>query len=125
METTEQELHPDAEWRASLAEGRFMLQRARQSGTVFFPPRIVEPGTGNADLEWIEATGMGTVYSVTIIIPKPPKAPYNVALVDLDEGPRMMSRIDGIEPDQIGIGMRVVARIDTTGETPVIIFDAA
>ena len=58
---------PEATWRKALAEGRLLLQRAKGSGTVFFPPRWAEPGTGETDLEWIEAAGLGTVYSVTVI----------------------------------------------------------
>ena len=50
---------PEAHWRAALAEGRFLLQRAQSSGTVYFPPRLAEPGTGETDLEWVEASGMG------------------------------------------------------------------
>ncbi len=63
---------PEAHWRAALAEGRLLLQRALASGTVFFPPRVSEPGTGDPALEWIEASGLGTVYSVTLIPQKPP-----------------------------------------------------
>ena len=89
---------PEAQWRAALADGRFLLQRAVSSGTVFFPPRLAEPGTGDDDIEWIEASGMGLVYSLTLVSPKPPAEPYNVVLVDLDEGARLMSRVDGVAP---------------------------
>ena len=92
---------PEAQWRAALADGRFLLQRAVSSGTVFFPPRLAEPGTGDDDIEWIEASGMGLVYSLTLVAPKPPAAPYNVVLVDLDEGARLMSRVDGVAPDAL------------------------
>jgi hypothetical protein len=75
-----------------------------------FPPRISEPGSGDTDLEWIEASGMGTVYSMTVVSQKPPAPPYNVVLVDLDEGARLMSRVDGAAPDSLRIGMGFARR---------------
>ncbi len=114
---------PEAQWRAALAEGRFLLQRARASGRVFFPPRLAEPGTGDGDLEWIEASGLGTIYSVTVISQRPPTPPYAVVLVDLDEGARMMSRVEAMEPDAIRIGMRVRARIAQQDGAPLLVFD--
>lgn len=114
---------PEAVWRAALAEGRILLQRANDSGTVFFPPRIAEPGTGDTDISWIEAAGLGTVYSVTVISRKPPEPPYNVVLVDLDEGARMMSRVDGIPAEDVRIGMRVRAKIVAEGEAPLLVFE--
>ncbi len=113
---------PETHWRDALAEGRILLQRATGSGAIFFPPRIMEPGTGNTDFEWVEASGFGTVHSVTMINQKPPAAPYNVVLVDLDEGPRLMSRVEG--PGEITIGLRVVARIEQ-GEAPTLLFARA
>src|SRR3546814_14908867 len=66
----------------------------------------MEPGTGETDLEWVEAMGTGTVYSVTVIGRKPPAAPYHVALIDLDEGPRLMSRVEGMAAEDVRIGMK-------------------
>ena len=113
---------PETYWREALADGRLLLQRATGSGATFFPPRMIEPGTGETDIEWIEASGLGTVYSVTIINQKPPAEPYNVVLVDLDEGPRVMSRVEGsVAPP---IGLRVRARIDQ-GDEPILLFERA
>ena len=69
-------------------------------------PRVAEPGTGCTDLEWVEASGKGTVYSTTVIRQKPPTPNYNLALIDLAEGARMMSRVEGIPPEEVRIGMR-------------------
>lgn len=115
-------LHPEAEWRAHLAAGRFMIQRGAASGQHVFYPRIAAPGTGDADLEWVEASGDGTVHAVTIVRKKVPADSYNVVLVDLAEGPRLMSRIDGAAPDAIAIGMAVKARIVTEGDAPLLVF---
>ncbi|MEP6874803.1 MAG: OB-fold domain-containing protein, partial [Burkholderiales bacterium] len=48
---------------------------------------------------------------------------YNVVLVDLDEGVRMMSRVEGLKPEDVRIGMRVQARVRTEGETPLVVFE--
>jgi uncharacterized OB-fold protein len=115
--------HPDAEFRAFLVAGRFMIQRSKSSGVHVFYPRAVAPGTGARDLEWVEASGRGVVYSTTVVRKKPPEPSYNVALIDLAEGPRMMSRVEGVEPAAVAIGMAVQARIvDRDGE-PVVVFD--
>ena len=76
-----------------------MLLRSRETGRCFWFPRVAEPGTGCTDLEWVEASGEGTVYSTTVIRQKPPTPDYNLALIDLAEGPRMMSRVEGIAPE--------------------------
>lgn len=115
-------LHPEKEFHAFLAAGRFMIQRSRSSGAHVFFPRIAEPVTGATDLEWVPASGHGTVYSATVIAPRPPAAPYNVVLVDLDEGPRIMSRVDGVEAASVRIGMPVEARIIQEDDKPLIVF---
>ena len=45
--------------------------------------------------------------------------------VELDEGPRIMSRVEGVTAEEVQIGQRVTARVDTGGETPVVVFDRA
>ena len=87
-----------------------MIQRSINSGVYVYFPRVVAPGTGEA-LEWVEASGLGTVYSTSAIRKRPPAPALNVALVDLDEGPRMMTRIEGIDALDVRIGMRVKAAI--------------
>ena len=54
-------IHPEQEYLAHLAQGRFMLQRSASSGGYVFYPRVAEPGTGATDLEWVEASGRGVV----------------------------------------------------------------
>ena len=81
------------------------------SGKAIFYPRIVEPQTGES-LGWELSQGLGTVYSTTVIYSRDEK-PYNVALIDVDEGYRMMSRVEGIDPEEIRIGMRVQVQMVT------------
>ena len=117
------DIHPDAQFQAFLAEGRFMIQRAVGSGRYVFYPRVAEPGTGDTRLEWVEACGDGVVYSTTVVRARPPAESHNVALIDLAEGPRMMARVVGIPPEDVKIGMAVRARVDALGGTPAIVFD--
>lgn len=114
---------PDVRYRAFLEQGRFMLQRSAETGDCFFYPRVAEPGTGCRDLEWVEASGRGTIYSVTVVRCRPPAADYNVVLVDLAEGCRMMSRVEGVDPQAVRIGIPVRARIAQYDHGPVIVFD--
>src|SRR5271157_1241988 len=104
-------MHPEQDFLAFLQQGKFMLQRSRSSGAFIFYPRVAEPRSGAIDLEWVEASGRGTVYSTTVIRQKPPKLDYNLALIDLAEGPRMMSRVENVAPQEVKIGMAVRARI--------------
>ena len=105
-------LQPDKQYQEFLAQGRFMIQRSRVSGRSFFYPRVAEPGTGCTDLEWYAPSGLGTVYAVTVIAPRPPTAPYNVALIDLDEGARMMTNIVTDDVEAVRIGQRVTVQYD-------------
>ncbi|QHE84792.1 Zn-ribbon domain-containing OB-fold protein [Hydrogenophaga sp. BPS33] len=116
---------PEKEYLAFLAQGRFMIQRSRSSGRCVFYPRIAEPGTGATDLEWIAASGNATVYAATVNHPKPPTPDYSVVLVDLEEGPRMMSRVEGLAPSEVKIGLKVKARIVKEGEGHIVVFHPA
>jgi len=116
---------PEQDYLRFLSEGRFMIQRSRASGRHVFYPRVAEPGTGATDLEWVEASGLGTVYATTVMRQRPPAPGYNVALIDLAEGPRMMSRVEGVAPESVRIGMRVKARVTRDGDVPIVVFDPA
>ncbi len=98
-----------------------MLQRSVTSGQFVFYPRIIAPGTGE-DLEWVEACGRGVVYATTVMRVKPPEPSYNIALIDLAEGPRMLSRVEGVAPEDVRIGMRVRARIIAAEAGPLVVF---
>jgi len=116
-------VQPDLEYHRYLAAGRFMLP-ADRNGAPFFPPRATVPRTASADVTWVEASGRGMVYSATTVHKRPPEASYNISLVELEEGPRMMSRVEGINPQDVRIGMAVIARIRTQSEgDPYIIFE--
>lgn len=121
MTATAAQTIPDQQFEAFLAEGRFMIQRSRESGAYVFYPRAVAPRTGE-DLDWVEASGRGTVHSTTVVRKKPPEPSYNIALIELAEGPRMMSRVEGIDPAEVAIGMTVEARIVEAEDGPLVVF---
>jgi uncharacterized OB-fold protein len=112
---------PQAQYLAHLEASRFMIQRSRSTGRYTFYPRIAIPGSGETDLEWVAASGLGTVYAITVNRAR--EGAYNIALVDLDEGPRLMSRIEGVET--VAIGARVKARIAEIDGEPAVVFDVA
>lgn len=116
---------PDASFRRFLADGQLMIQRRRVSEEAVFPPRLMAPGDGATDLEWVSATGRATVHSFTVVARKPPLDGYNICLVDLEEGPRLMSRLVDIANDDIAIGLAVEAVIDRDGDAPVLLFRPA
>ena len=80
-----------------------------------FPPRAL-PG-----LEWRESTGEGTVYSTTVVRRRG-EPPHNLALIDLYEGFRLMSRVDGLAPEAVRIGLRVRLAFDGSQDPPLPVF---
>ncbi|MGA7326330.1 MAG: OB-fold domain-containing protein [Rhodomicrobium sp.] len=116
-------LGPEASFKAYLANGKFMLQKSVSTGEYVFYPRTAVPGDGSEDLIWAEASGKGVVYATTCTRRAPDKGgDYNVALIYLEEGPRMMARVEGVPPDQVQIGMKVEAKIETLKGQPTLIF---
>jgi uncharacterized OB-fold protein len=116
---------PDAVYRANLAAGKFALQIcAACGGKPVFPPRAICPHCGSTDLRWQAASGAGSVYSTTVVRDRPENGgDRNIALIDLAEGARLMSRVEGLPPDQVTIGMTVTARIAKTDGGPLLVFD--
>ena len=93
--------------------------RCEDCGAATFPARVLCGVCGSPRLSAQVSSGRGVVYSTTTVHRR--EGTHNVALVDLDEGFRMMSAVVGIDPDDVRIGMAVQARDD--GER--IVFDAA
>jgi uncharacterized OB-fold protein len=85
-----------------------LTYQVTDDGKAVFYPRAVAPATGG-NLQWRVSKGLGTVYSTTAINVKG-EAPLNVALIDMDEGFRLMSRVEDIDAMQVKIGMRVKFR---------------
>jgi len=84
---------PEKTYFDALAEGRFMLQRCAACERWVFYPRVLCPHCGARALEWREASGRGVVYATSVVRRRADDGgDHNVALIDLAEGPRLMSR---------------------------------
>jgi uncharacterized OB-fold protein len=89
-----------------LRRGELAYQFSRQANAPVFYPREVSPFDITERLEWKVSKGLGTVHSTTFVNDRK-LGDYNVALIDCDEGFRLMSRVENIPPKDVRIGMRV------------------
>jgi uncharacterized OB-fold protein len=95
-----------------LREHKIRIQYSPSAGRYVFYPRILAPGTLADDLEWREVSGAGTLYTFTVADrpTAPPWAdalPQLLAIVELDEGPRLSSEMVDVDPAALRVGMRV------------------
>lgn len=112
------EKSPLATYIEHLDKDELAYQFSLDANKAVFFPRVICPFTGSDRLEWRISKGMGTVYATTVVYPQQGD-PYNVALIDIDEGFRMMSRVEDIAPLDVRIGMRVKFRVHkAAGDEP-------
>ena len=102
------------------AEGRLLLQGCRDCGERQFYPRLVCAGCGGNALDSAEASGRGRIKSWTVIRRAVSAAfdddvPYVVALVELDEGPTMMTNLVGCDVERLEMGQRVRVTFERRG----------
>jgi len=104
---------PEAHYFSALNSGRFIIQKCDGCAQHIFYPRTVCPHCTGTTLNWVQPSGLGSIYSNTTIHRRPTDGgDYNVCLVDLDEGVRLMGNVKGIPPSDVEIGMRVKIQID-------------
>jgi uncharacterized OB-fold protein len=115
---------PSSVFAAALAGGILLYQRCEACGRNVFYPRLACPYCGCPRLEWRESAGRGTVYSTTAVSRRGGD-PYNVALIDLDEGIRMMSKVVGIPAEAVAIGTTVRMEVERVDGHPVAVFRPA
>ena len=108
----------EAFWNAT-AQGRLVLQKCSSCGTVAWPHRRHCPACWTETLVEFDASGRGTVYSFTIVrkgqMDYKDAAPFVIAYVELDEGPRVMTNIVECEPDKVTVDMPVEVVFHDTG----------
>ena len=95
------------------AAGKLVLQRCQSCSHVLFYPRTHCDACHSDQLVWEDASGAGTIASYTVVrrgVSADFEAPYMISLIDLDEGPRMMSQIVGADPEELAVGLSV--RVD-------------
>jgi uncharacterized protein len=109
---------PAVAYRRHLENGKLGYQRCAGCSAAIFYPRVLCPFCGSSELEWCESVGRGTVYATTAVHSRN-RAPRNVVLVDLDEGFRMMSRVEGVPAEEVEIGTRVRSCLALSEGEPV------
>lgn len=106
-------------WDATL-EGRFLLKRCDACQAVIWYPRDLCPVCHGTETSWFESAGRGTVYSYTVVRRGQGEyreaAPYVVAYVELEEGPRVLTNLVGIDPDEVAVDLAVEVVWHDTGE---------
>lgn len=113
-------------YQAELDAGRFCVQRCPQCQRHVFGPRELCPACGASPLRWVKASGLGTVYSASTVHRKAEAGgSYNVALIDLDEGVRMVGRVEGVAPDGVHIGQRMKAKVVKKDGRGLVLFHPA
>jgi uncharacterized OB-fold protein len=116
-------------WDAA-GRGELRIQRCRACGRHVFYPRYNCPHCGAVDLEWVQASGRGSVYTYTVARrPTHPafigQEPYVIAIVELEEGPRLTTNIVGCAPEEVRIGLPVEVDFEDAGEFSIPLFRPA
>jgi uncharacterized OB-fold protein len=106
-------------WEAN-RRGVLLVPRCTSCGSTFWYPRAFCPFCHSEELAWDEASGGATIYSFTVVErgqgPWQAVAPYAVAYVELDEGPKMLTNIVDCDPSGLEVGQRVQLVFDDAGE---------
>jgi len=113
-----------AYWNAA-RERKLVLRKCRACDTLHFMPRCLCPACWSDQLEWVPSKGMGTVYSFSVIRRAPlpafaARVPYVTALIELDEGPRMMANVVGENALSVQIGDKVRVTFEDRGNGVLI-----
>jgi hypothetical protein len=109
------------------AEGKLLVQRCAVCRAYRHPPSPVCPHCLSEKHEWVASSGRGTVYTFTVVREMRARGwekmvPYVLAVVELEEGPRMLTNLIDVAPEAVAIGMPVVAtfaELDGTTKLPL------
>lgn len=117
---------PDALYQHYLSEGRLMIQKCDACGRHGFAPRVLCKYCGSGRLNWVAPSGRGHIYSATVMRRKPEAGgDYLYALVELEEGVRLISTVVGTAPHEVAIGSPVISQIERSDNGPRIVFKMA
>ncbi len=111
-----------------LARDELLITRCTACGRHQFPPRLVCYGCSSAGtLEWVRASGAGEVWSFATFHkayfpPEVRSVPYNVVIVLLDEGPRIVTTVEGLPDEELAIGLRLQASFRHEGDQHLVVF---
>ena len=113
------------------AAGELRIQRCQTCARHYFYPRPSCPHCGGDDVEWVRATGRATLYSYVINHRPAPgfegEGPYAIAVVELEEGVRMMTNIVGVDntPENLPLDMELQVVFEQRGDVTVPLFEPA
>lgn len=107
-------------WEAARA-GQLVIQRCGSCRHHVFYPRLYCPHCFAEGLEWVQASGRGTIYSFTVVLNNAPSAfaadvPYVVAVIRLEEGVQMLSNVVGCDPGELRCDMPVEVTFERLDE---------
>jgi uncharacterized OB-fold protein len=111
-------------WQAA-ARGELRLPRCRSCASFMWPPKIRCAACGSIEIDWVASSGRGVVHTFTVVRQGNDayftvKVPYVVAMIELDEGPRLMSNITGCDVEAVYIGMPVAVAFVDAGDGLVL-----
>ncbi len=123
--------HPSEElgpfWEG-LRRGEFLLPRCERCGAWRWPPAGCREHPNDpylANLKWTPASGRGKVFAYTVQrVPFHPafSVPYVYALIELNEGPVMVSNVIDCDPEDVSVGMPVLVRFVDIGDATLPLF---
>lgn len=114
---------PEAHYAQALAQGCWQVQRCAACEHVIFFPRTACLHCGSDQYTWFEPCGDGVVYATTIARrPSEQGGDLNICLIDMQEGFRMMARVEGVEPETVAIGDSVTAYVAVQAQVPMVLF---
>ncbi|MGP5163118.1 Zn-ribbon domain-containing OB-fold protein [Arthrobacter rhombi] len=108
---------------ASLHDGDLTIQQCGGCEELRHPPVPMCPQCHSLDWSPAVMSGRGTVFSYVVMhhpIVPPFEAGYLVAVIELEEGPRVVMNLEGVEPEQVGIGMPVIVTAEKMDEDLVL-----
>ena len=114
-----------AQHQQALDQGRFLIQHCGACGRHVYFPRELCPHCGALGPALVAPAGGGKVTAVTTVRRKAELGgDYNLCMVELDEGVRLMSRVEGLAPGAVTVGLRVRARVSSANDQGLVVFDA-
>ena len=112
-------------WEAA-RRSELVVQRCEACNGWSFPPRANCPSCGSGRLAWRPVSGKGSIYTYTVAH-RPPhpvfsdQCPLAIAIVELEEGPRLMSNITGCDPSELEVGMAVTVAFEQIDDSDVLL----
>ncbi|MFQ6009100.1 MAG: Zn-ribbon domain-containing OB-fold protein [Candidatus Zixiibacteriota bacterium] len=114
-------------WREYPQRYRLEAAKFKKSGKTYFPPRVVDPETGDKEFETVKLPDTGKIVTYTVVRIAPQQwsdqSPYTLAIAELTDGTRLMGQVTDCDPEQVKIGMDVrieFRRIQSEGHHGVI-----